>query len=44
MYELVKELSELAGPTGHEDADQDWLVARWGTFAREVRRTRMPGR
>jgi len=41
VFELVKELSELPGPTGHEDAVQDWLVARWGSFAREVRRTRV---
>lgn len=41
MFELVKELSELAGPTGHEDAVQDWAAERWGAFAREVRRTRV---
>jgi endoglucanase len=41
VFELVKELSELPGPTGHEDAIQDWLVARWGSFSREVRRTRV---
>ena len=41
MFELVKELSELPGPTGHEDAVQDWLVERWGTFSQEVRRTRV---
>lgn len=41
MFELVKELSELPGPTGHEDAVQDWLVDRWGSFSRQVRRTRV---
>lgn len=41
MFELVKELSELPGPTGHEDAVQDWLVERWGSFAKDVRRTRV---
>jgi endoglucanase len=41
VFELVKELSELPGPTGHEDAVQDWVVARWGSFSREVRRTRV---
>ncbi|MFN8590164.1 MAG: M20/M25/M40 family metallo-hydrolase [Thermomicrobiales bacterium] len=41
MFELVKELSELPGPTGHEDAVQDWVAERWGTFSREVRRTRV---
>jgi tetrahedral aminopeptidase len=41
VFELVKELSEIPGPTGHEDAVQDWLADRWGSFAREVRRTRV---
>lgn len=41
MFELVKELSEIPGPTGHEDAVQDWLEQRWSTFAPEVRRTRV---
>jgi tetrahedral aminopeptidase len=41
VFDLVKELSELPGPTGHEDAVQDWVVERWGAFAREVRRTRV---
>src|SRR5262249_1699094 len=40
MFSLVKELSELVGPTGHEDPVQDWLTARWVTFA-EVERTRV---
>jgi endoglucanase len=39
MFELVKTLTELPGPVGHEDAVQDWLADRWGGFAREVRRT-----
>lgn len=41
MYELVKTLCELPGPVGHEDAVQDWIAARWGGFASEVRRTRV---
>ena len=41
MFDLVKELSELAGPTGHEDPVQDWLAERWSRFASEVRRTRV---
>lgn len=40
LYEAVKELSELPGPTGHEDAVQDWISDRWSTFAK-VRRTRV---
>lgn len=39
MFSLVKELTELPGPTGHEDAVQDWIEARWKTFASDVRRT-----
>lgn len=41
MFALVKELTELPGPTGHEDAVQDWIEARWSRFAPEVRRTRV---
>lgn len=41
MFELVKELTELPGPTGHEDPVQDWLEDRWSRFALDVRRTRV---
>lgn len=41
MFALVKELSELPGPTGHEDAVQDWIERRWSGFAGDVRRTRV---
>jgi endoglucanase len=41
MFDLVKTLTELPGPVGHEDAVQDWLAERWGGFAEEVRRTRV---
>jgi tetrahedral aminopeptidase len=41
VFALVKELTELPGPTGHEDAVQDWLAQRWSVFATEVRRTRV---
>lgn len=41
MFELVKVLSEAPGPTGHEDAVQDWLFARWSRFAKDIRRTRV---
>jgi tetrahedral aminopeptidase len=41
VYELVKMLCELPGPIGHEDPVQDWIAERWGTFAAEVRRTRV---
>jgi tetrahedral aminopeptidase len=41
VFALVKELTELAGPTGHEDAVQDWLERRWSEFATDVRRTRV---
>ena len=41
MFKLVKELSELPGPTGHEDPVQDWLSEHWSAFSRDVRRTRV---
>ena len=41
MFALVKELSELPAPTGHEDAVQDRLAQRWSHFAQDVRRTRV---
>lgn len=41
MFALVKELSELAGPAGHEDPVQDWIAQRWPTFAHDVCRTRV---
>ena len=40
LYEAVRELSELPGPTGHEDAVQDWIADRWSRFA-DVQRTRV---
>ncbi len=41
IFDLVKTLTELPGPVGHEDAVQDWLAAHWGGFAQEVRRTQV---
>lgn len=41
IVDLVTTLTELPGPVGQEDAVQDWLAARWGAFAQEVRRTRV---
>ena len=40
LFDLLRTLTELPGPVGHEDAVQDWLHARWSGFA-EVRRTRV---
>lgn len=40
-FDLIKTLTELPGPTGHEDAVQDWLYARWGAVAVTIRRTRV---
>jgi endoglucanase len=41
LYSTVKTLCELPGPTGHEEAVQDWIEARWRQFAADVRRTRV---
>ncbi len=40
LYDAVRELSELPGPTGHEDAVQDWIYERWSRFA-DVQRTKV---
>ena len=40
LFEAVRELSELPGPVGHEDAVQDWIADRWSKFA-DVQRTRV---
>lgn len=40
LFDAVRELSELPGPTGHEDAVQDWIAARWSRFG-NVQRTRI---
>ena len=41
LFELVKMLTELPGPVGHEDLVQEHLAERWTAFAQEVRRTRV---
>ncbi|MBL8129694.1 MAG: M42 family peptidase [Chloroflexia bacterium] len=41
MFALVKELSEIPGPIGHEDPVQDWVSTNWATFCESVRRTRV---
>lgn len=41
MFGLVRELTELPGPIGHEDAVQDWLAAAWKPLAERVERTRV---
>ena len=41
VYSLVKELSEIPGPIGHEDPVQDWVAKDWATFSESVRRTRV---
>ena len=40
-FGLIRTLTELPGPTGHEDAVQDWVFDRWRQFAQEVRRSRV---
>ena len=41
IFEIIKTLSEIPGPVGHEDAVQDWISDRWTGFAQETRRTRV---
>lgn len=40
-FELIKTLTELPGPTGHEDAVQDWIHDRWSRSSSDVRRSRV---
>jgi endoglucanase len=39
VFELVKTLTELVGPTGHEDRVQAWIADRWRALDMEVRAT-----
>lgn len=41
IYDLIKTLSELPGPTGHEDAVQDWIYDRWKSSAEAIQRSRV---
>lgn len=41
LFELIRTLTELPGPVGHEDAVQDWLGDRWSDDGFDVRRTRV---
>jgi endoglucanase len=41
IFTLVKTLTELPGPIGHEDAVQDWIVDAWQPLATSVERTRV---
>lgn len=40
-FALIKTLTELPGPTGHEDAVQDWTFDRWSQSSSDVRRSRV---
>ena len=40
-FGLIRTLTELPGPTGHEDAVQDWVFDRWRQSAQDVRRSRV---
>ena len=40
-FDLIKTLTELPGPTGHEDAVQDWIYDRWKSSCQDVRRSRV---
>lgn len=39
MFELVKALTELPGPTGYEDPVQDWLAQKWREHGLRVEKT-----
>jgi endoglucanase len=39
MFDLVKSLTELPGPTGYEEPVQDWLSTRWQGLGLRVHKT-----
>ncbi len=39
MFDLVKTLTELVGPSGYEEPVQQWLYERWKDLGLEVHRT-----
>lgn len=41
MFDLVKTLTELPGPSGYEDAVQDWVMHRWREQRLDVHRTKI---
>jgi putative aminopeptidase FrvX len=41
LVEDVVTLTEMVGPTGHEDEVQDWLEARWSAAGCETHRSRI---
>lgn len=41
MFNLVKTLTELPGPTGYEEPVQEWLQGRWSALGLSVERTRI---
>ena len=41
MFDVVRTLTEIPGPVGHEEPVQEWLETRWSRFAAEVRRTKV---
>jgi tetrahedral aminopeptidase len=41
LFDLVKTLTELPGPIGHEDAAQDWIADDWRSLGATVERTRV---
>jgi tetrahedral aminopeptidase len=40
-FDLIRTLTQLPGPTGHEDAVQDWIHDRWSALSDDVRRSRV---
>jgi putative aminopeptidase FrvX len=40
-FDLIRDLTELSGPTGDEALVQSWITDRWNEFCTEVRTTRV---
>ena len=41
MFDLIKTLTEIPGPTGQEDLVHNWCADHWSTFAEETEITRV---
>lgn len=41
MYDLIKTLTEIPGPTGQEDLVHEWCAEHWSTFSDQTQITRV---
>ena len=41
MFDLIKTLTEIPGPTGQEDLVHEWCADHWSTFSEHAEITRV---